>query len=182
MKSLIFILSLLSVSAQALPRFIQHNEIHLFDVSKLVKVCSTNMKDLDTNAPIEQRYEIYSNAEKLTADIWTKRDGIESIYSEPVEFSDHSVRPNLTAQYDENDLNFAEELVVHAMTVTTDPIFEGTFSAGLDLAQIRYAKLFLIGKASNMGSTTLVEAYDIEYKTLGTFLGGFVVLPCKLIG
>jgi hypothetical protein len=47
-----------------------------------------------------------------------------------------------------------------AQQFTEDPIFEGAFSVGLDLKKIRSAKVYTIGKATNMGLTAIVEAKD----------------------
>lgn len=80
---------------------------------------------------------------------------------------------------DKFDLNLAESLVSHAMVLTRDPMFGGIMSVDFDLNLVRSAKVYMIGKPTNMGAAAVVEAKDASGKVLGSYLGGFLVAPCK---
>jgi hypothetical protein len=69
--------------------------------------------------------------------------------------------------------------VAHALSLTTDPTFEGKFSAGLDLTQVRRAQVYAIGEESMFGTAAIVEAYDAANRPLGSFFGGFLVGACR---
>ena len=79
---------------------------------------------------------------------------------------------------DSDDLNLGETLIQHAMTITAIP--EMNQKAGLDLSQVRSVKVFqIVDEEVNIGMTAIVEAKDAQGKTLGSFLGGFLVSPCR---
>jgi hypothetical protein len=65
------------------------------------------------------------------------------------------------------------------MTLENDLDFEGQFTTGINLKKVDSAWVFTIGEVTNMGGTSIVEARDAKGKTLGSFLGGFLVSPCK---
>jgi hypothetical protein len=65
------------------------------------------------------------------------------------------------------------------MALERDSVYEGKISSGVDLKKVQVVKIYTIGKVTGMGSATVVEALDKDKKFLGSFLGGFLVSPCK---
>ncbi|MCB9072517.1 MAG: hypothetical protein H6623_02760 [Bdellovibrionaceae bacterium] len=139
----------------------------------VVKSCSAQLKQGPESVDI--LIEIISQDGKLNAKITQNSQS----YNQTVEVGDLSVRENLTTQTENDDLNLAEQLIVHAMLLSSEPTFQGQFTTGIDLSQVRSAKVYTIGPPTNMGTTALIEAKDASGKTLGTFLGGFLISPCK---
>lgn len=115
----------------------------------------------------------------LRAEITNTVDGKSTVSTEEVVVSEAPIRAGLTKNIDgyNNDLTDAELIIVHAMTVTTEPILK--WSAGIDLSKVRSVKLFTLGETTRFGSATIVEAKDEKGEVLGSFLGGFVVSACK---
>ncbi len=70
-------------------------------------------------------------------------------------------------------------MIVHPIKLTEDPDFQGAYSTGIDLYKVRSAKMFTIGDRTNMGSSTIIEAKDANGQVIGSFLGGFLISPCK---
>jgi hypothetical protein len=85
----------------------------------------------------------------------------------------------------EDRMNDAEKLISHAMSLTSNLTFGKHFNVGFDLKQVRFAKVYVVGEpaqtgpSSIMGSTAIVEAEDESGKTLGSFVGGYLVSRCK---
>ena len=63
--------------------------------------------------------------------------------------------------------------------LSEDPEFKGVYKTGIDLKKVRSAKVYTIGDADEMVSTAIVETKDANGKLLGSFVGGFLVFPCK---
>lgn len=145
----------------------------------VVKQCSVTMKQLESNKTIDMTMKVISNGNVLSAVITQTANGLTGSYDDVVEVQEEKVRANLTVQSNPDDLNQAEGLVVHAMTLSEDPVFQGVYSAGIDLKKVRSAKMYIMGKKTNIGSSTIVEARDENNQLLGSFLGGFLVSPCK---
>ena len=59
------------------------------------------------------------------------------------------------------------------------PELASFMNSGIELEKVRSARTFTFGDSTNMGSTTVVEALDQDGQLLGSFLGGFLVAPCK---
>jgi len=144
-------------------------------VDKVIKTCETDIK-LDSDS-VNTKIVITSVDGKLEAKVTQNGNS----YIDSVVVEEGTVNSELSADVDayDNDLNKLELLVVHAMALTEDPIFEGTMSAGMDLKNIKSAKLYIVGKETKFGSSTIVEAKDANGKDLGSFLGGFLVGACK---
>ena len=169
--SLLTVLSLLATTA--------HATAMAADAS-LVKSCSTVLSSPDSAKSVPTIVDVFADGGVFTAKITQTPDGQTGSYSDTAEVSLNKVRAGLNADsINGGDLNIAERLIAHAMSLTDDPIFKGAFSAGLDLSAVRAAKVYLIGKPSNMGATAIVEAQDELGKDLGSFLGGFLVSACK---
>lgn len=145
----------------------------------VVKECSVTMKQLESNKTVDMTMKVIAKGSSHSAVITQTSEGITGSYNDVAEIQEQSVRANLTTQSNPDDLNQAESLIVHAMTLQEDPVFQGAYSAGIDLKQVRSAKMYTLGKKTNMGSSTIVEARDANNQVLGSFLGGFLVSPCR---
>ena len=88
-----------------------------------------------------------------------------------MEYSEHSVRPGLTPEHGRSRLNLAEAVIVDSMKLTSPEQY-----AGLDLTQIRSAKVYLIGDHSQIA---IVEASDEKGNLLGSFVTGPFIQPCQ---
>lgn len=146
----------------------------------IVKECLVTRKQQYTDKTVDVKMQVIANGNVLRTVITQTIDGMMTgSYYDEAEVQEEKVRANLTAQSNPDDLNQAEGLVVHAMAILEDPVFQGADSAGIDLKKVRSAKMYTVGKKTNMGSTTIIEARDENNQLLGSFLGGFFVSPCR---
>lgn len=146
---------------------------------KLIKSCSTTLIDPDEGRTSKNEISIFKAGEKLSAKIKQTTDQGTSTFSEVADVVELDVRAGLTLEDDVDKLNLAEKLVVHALNITEDPIFNGIYTAGLDLRKIRSAKVYKVGKETGMGMVAIVEAKDKAGNNLGSFFGGLLVGACK---
>lgn len=151
----------------------------VFAKEVIVKRCDVSMKQLESDKMVDMTMKVIAKGDDLSAVITQTTDGITGTYEDVVAVKEDAVRANLTAQSNPDDLNQAERLIVHAMVLSEDPVFQGAYSAGIDLKKVRSAKTFSIGEKTNMGSSAIVEARDEDNQVLGSFLGGFLVSPCE---
>lgn len=145
----------------------------------LIKQCVTDLKNLDNGSVVTSDLQIVDKDGVISSIVKQTQQGYTSSYEDIAIISSDVVREGLTTESDPDTLNPAERLIVHAMTLTEDPVFGGEYSSGIDLTQVRSATLFQVGQSGNMGSSTIVEAKDKNGAILGSFLGGFLVAPCK---
>ncbi len=147
-------------------------------ISAPIKTCNTNLS-MPGEADVQTKMEILDVGGKLVARVTQKVGGQTSSYEDTASLADYSVREGLSETTELEGLNPAETLVVHAMTLENDPDFEGMIKSGVALKKVRAAKIYTVGEVTNMGGTAIVEARDAKNKPLGSFLGGFLVSPCK---
>ncbi len=147
-------------------------------VSAPVKTCNTTLS-MPGETPVPTKMEIFDVGGTLKATVTQTVDGQTNSYDDKATIGDYPVREGLTEETDVEDLNPAESLVVHAMTLENDPVFEGKIRSGVALKKVRAAKVYTVGETTNMGGTAIVEARDSRGKALGSYLGGFLVSPCK---
>ncbi|MGE3610924.1 MAG: hypothetical protein AB7I27_15140 [Bacteriovoracaceae bacterium] len=145
----------------------------------LIKSCKTTTT-MPEGPTVETQIDILSKNGKIYATV--NQNG--SAYTEKiVNISEYSIRDGLAPEMIESEemgkLNLGESLIVHAMTLESDPILEGQMSSGIDLNKVKSVKVYVVGKTSNMGLTAIVEAKDASQKLLGSFFGGFLLSPCK---
>lgn len=146
---------------------------------QLVKRCKVRLQNPDDAKLVDMEIEIKSTEPgSLEALISQTVDGVNSSSSETVNVVTEIIRSGLTPEIDYTDLNQVESLILHAIALQ-DPIFEGKYSAGLDLSKVRLAKAYILDEQTEMGFTAIVEAMDINGHLLGNFLGGFIVSPCQ---
>jgi hypothetical protein len=153
----------------------------LLAVETTIKTCNTSVPSVDVpNTVVEMSIVITANdLGELKAEITkTTPDKVENV-TQQVVLSEGAVRADLTMESDATNLNAAEQMVSHAMMLTEDPSFMGIYSTGFDLHQVRSAKVYLLGAAAKFGRPALVEARDANNNLLGTYLGGFLISPCK---
>lgn len=150
---------------------------------KIVKTCSTRIPALEKNEkPMDMKVEIIDTGGKLSSKV-TQAGMTKDDNAKKGEFPVRELL-NKDADPDRLRLNEGESLIVHAMTMTNSPEMKGLMSVGkFKLKDVRSVTTYQFGideKAMNpIGSTTLVEAKDAKGKVLGTFLGGFMISPCK---
>jgi hypothetical protein len=137
--------------------------------------CNTVLSFPDSE-PVPSKFELMADN---VARVTQKVDGHTSSYEDTYTASVYVVRKGLTENTDVEGLNPAEALIVHAMILENDPDLEGQFTTGINLKKVDSAWVFTIGEVTNMGGTSIVEARDAKGKKLGSFLGGFLVSPCK---
>lgn len=138
-----------------------------------IKTCDTVLKTDDSE--VAMKIEIFKRENKLSADI-TQEGGT---LTETVDMLENTVRAGISVDSELEKLNPVERIIAHAMILTEDPILAGSQSAGLDLKLVRSAKVYMIGATDGMGVFAIVEARNKAGKALGSFVGGFLVSPCK---
>lgn len=141
--------------------------------ANLVKSCDTVLVTDDSE--VAMKIEIFKLQNKLSANI-TQEGGT---LTETVDLIENTVRAGITINSELEKLNPVERVIAHAMILTEDPILAGTQNAGLDLKLIRSAKVYTIGATDGMGVFAVVEAKNKAGKMMGSFVGGFLVSPCK---
>lgn len=149
---------------------------------ELIKTCSTILSQPEETVTVDTQIKIFKEGNLLSATIAQKSsEGQESSFSDEAQITELTVQSDLIADIEQDleKLNLAERLIVHALTLTEDPVFKNAFNAGLDLRKVRSAKVYTIGKPTHMGLTAIVEAKDESGKDLGSFFGGFLVSACK---
>lgn len=144
-----------------------------------VKTCSTEIPSLDNDTVIKTVFEVLKTNGKFTGKVTQTIEGRTFSISEVVRVEEHKVMAGLDAGSDYPNINTAEKLIVHAMTLEDDPDLDGKFQSGINLKKVRSAKVYIFGKETNMGISAIVEARDANGKLLGSYVGGFVVSPCK---
>lgn len=144
----------------------------------VIKTCKTTLSMPDSD-PVPSVMEIFEADGGYKARVTQKVEGQTSSYEDSASVSEHPVREGLTESTEVEGLNPAEALIVHAMTLENDPVFEGKLRSGVALKKVRSAKIYAIGEVTNMGGTAIVEARDSKNKALGSYLGGFLISPCK---
>ena len=141
----------------------------------LAKTCVTGIADMNSGALILTTIEIFEDSKTFTAKITRGNARQASTFEDAVEvFDQQFVRASLTKASDADDFNLAERSIVHAMGLTESLAFEHRFSVGLDLHAIRLARVYQVGRPTDMESLTIIEAQG-----LGSFVDGMVVSPCK---
>lgn len=144
-----------------------------------IKTCSTTIVSPDGDKSIPTVFEIIEADGVLRSKYTQTIDGQSVSREDVAEISELTIRAGLSVETNPDGLNLAESLIVHAMTLSAVPEMKGTQTAGIDLESARSAKVYVIGKPTHMGLGAIVEAKDQDGKTLGSFLGGFLVSPCK---
>ncbi len=149
----------------------------------VVKECSVSLH-LGNEGPMELKMEVIDVDGALHSRVTQTVGGNTVIRDDIAEMHAWSVREGLASRSIENDkdladLNEGEGLILHAMTFDRDPELRGAYSSGIDLTKVRSVTAYTIGQRARFGSTTVLEARDADGKTLGSFLGGFLVSACK---
>lgn len=143
-----------------------------------LKTCKTTLSMPDSPS-VASVFEIFEISGGVKAKVTQTVDGQKTSYEDSASIAGYPVRSGLNASVGPEGLNPAELLVVHAMMLESDPELGGKISSGVRLSKVRAATVYTIGEATNMGSTAIVEARDATGKALGSYLGGFLVSPCK---
>jgi hypothetical protein len=154
-----------------------------FANAESIKVCNASMKSFeDPTKTVLIKIDFVKTGDTLEGQINTSMGGHWTQTTQPAKVIKNTVRGGLSAKtnLDDSSLNTAEKMVILAMMATTDPVTRKIFSAGLDLTKVRSAKLYVVEqKAETLGMTVVVESQDQAGADLGSFLSGFLVLPCR---
>lgn len=159
-----------------------------FAADKLVKRCQTTLSTLDEESiPVEMDFKIVKRDGKLLTIFTQTMSGFVTTQELTAETSSYKIREGLLNNMEDlNDeqleqLNPGELLILHAMAFDGDPEMNKSFNSGIkDLSKVRKVNTFLMaGDPNDLGSTTIIEAFDAKGKIMGSFLGGFLVSACK---
>jgi hypothetical protein len=144
-----------------------------------IKICSTTVTSLKDASLVPMKITIQNQMDgRIKGTILQSVDGAESKYEEEVSILDNPVRGDLNADSNVAELNKSEIYILHAMRLSA-PEFGGIYTSGVELEKVRHAKVYLLGKSTKMGAIAVVETQDELGRDLGSFLGGFLVSPCK---
>jgi hypothetical protein len=154
--------------------------------AETVKTCRTTIADPASGRPVNILLEILRVDGALVGQITEKG---EDALSEAVSLQDYTVRAGLRPQSRDDietppsDYNMGEQLIVHAMRVEQEPLFEGAYRSGINLALVRSVRVYGIGESEDgqpqMGQPAIIEAKDARGRVLGSFVGGFLVGTCQ---
>lgn len=155
---------------------------------QLIRVCDTVITMPGNNDDLREiptTVEFYKNGNKYSSKTIQTMDGMSIPQEDAAEvIKGLVVRPNLSVDDMERDLddlnmNIGEQMILHAKALTEDPVFRGAFSTGMNLNNVRNVDVYIVGEQTNMGSVAVIEARDDRGLSMGSFLGGFLVSPCK---
>lgn len=159
----------------------------------IVKSCTFKFDDEVTGFSTNT-FEVRKIGSKFSGKMVTEVAGQRSTVDSDVTVKDFKIRANLKPEMIEDEeigmtLNHGEGLIVHAMALTDIDSWDteedensgpNPFSSGLDLSKVRSVKVYeSVGEEGDIGSAAIVEARDAAGRDLGSFIGGFLVLPCK---
>ncbi len=160
-----------------------------FAAEKIVKTCEAELRTPDSRSNVSlsiqfviENGKLYSRSMELINGFSRRRD----MLSEPAEMSEYEVREGLSSRSMESPefqgMNEGEKIMAHAFYVSAHPNTRDFSNAGLDLAAVRFVRVYGMGfqsEQNNMGRSAVVEAKDARGNDLGSFLGGFFLAPCK---
>jgi hypothetical protein len=159
----------------------------------LIKSCQFEFDDDETGFS-SNVFEVRKKGNKFQGKMITSVAGQSMSDEFDVTVRDYKIRAGLSAaMIEDEDLgkkyNHGEALIIHAMALTDTESWDeeqdensgpNPFSAGLDLIKVRSVKVYeAVGGDEDIGSAAIIEAKDAKGKDLGSFIGGFLVLPCK---
>jgi hypothetical protein len=149
-----------------------------FASDQVIKNCNTSLRSLDhEDIVVNYQFKIIKRNNKLLARI--SQEGSQDL-EQNASIIEEKVRKGLTGDLDDVDsLNTAEKLITHAMSLEEVDPEKKYFDTGLDLRAVRSAKVYDFSVTGDMGMMAIVEAKDETGKVLGSYLGGFMVSPCK---
>lgn len=152
-----------------------------FGASEVIKTCQAELKSLETAEVVSfLNIKILKRGNSYIAKVSESNEGRTQENEHKAEISENSVRAGLTGDLDDVDnLNTSEKLITHALSLSEIDPDKRIFDSGIDLKAVRSAKVYSFGDEGDIGMTSIVEAKDEKGKVLGSFLGGFVVTPCK---
>lgn len=140
-----------------------------------VKSCRALLQVPGQPTKIATEIEVQEEEGRFSATVTHEADGNKLSTTETVEIAEYHVQENVGAA-DVDTLNRGETLVAHALAFTKE---FSEINVKVDLSDIRRVKVYQVGRATELGSASLVENYDGKGKLLGTFLGGFLVAACE---
>lgn len=143
----------------------------------VVKTCKTVMELVDDKIPTE--IIISKNGDALKSLMKQTVDGRVSELEDTVNVGEYVIE-KVISDLDSDDidsLNKGEKYISHALSVVGD--IPGQ-NAGLPLKEVKFVKVYeLNGEAGDMFRLAIIEAYSKSRKNIGSFVGGFLVSPCK---
>lgn len=152
---------------------------------EIVKSCLTSVKAFEGEDKVDFDFKVFKKGSQLAATTTQTVQGHVTQSEDKVILGVYSVKEgikpiDLESDEEISNENFGEQLVSHAMSLQDGPDFEGVYTTGISsLKDIRKVKTYTIGDISEMGSITIVEAYNENSKVMGSFLGGFLIGACK---
>lgn len=156
----------------------------------VLKECHTSIDFEGQSLVLEMSVQSIEN--KITGKLKSFGAGSPMVEQEvPAVIEDFDVRENLPAlvllpelgfgeEVDKDSLNSAETLIAHAIAMSDIDDENTNLSTGVALEKIRSARVYqFIEKDVNIGSTAIIEAFDKNQKSLGSFYGGFLIGACR---
>jgi hypothetical protein len=163
--------------------------------AQVVKTCNTRLASMDSAETVEMRFEIIRRGSEHVARMTQPQ--LRESYEEAARIIDFPVRAGLVAvdmddllgevfnedEDNSSDYNFGEGLIIHAMTLEADEDFGSVSQSGINLANVRSVRVYLIGAQEEVqapiGVSAIVEAKDARGRVMGSFLGGLAISPCR---
>jgi hypothetical protein len=141
---------------------------------KVIKSCKTELPAMDGRPISHVSMEVCDEDDSFIAKI-TEVVGKEGLtFDLGVKIEEFKIRAGVNDKM--KNLNQAELMVIHAMTLASDPVFRDILSTGMDLSKIRSAKVYSTGE---IGLPAILEAKDSTGFSLGSFMGTNYVAACK---
>ena len=166
------------------------------EVDEVIKVCSAELSMPSEGSDVPQvmptKIEIRKSKDGALSSITTQTIGglatgpipgsVQAYFNQEVR--SHELLPGDLSDLEDDglddlDLNIAEQMISQAMILVYEPVYNGFFSVGFDLKEVRKATVYVVGKMGSMGGTAVIEAMGEDGRVLGSFLGGFLVAPCE---
>lgn len=140
---------------------------------ELFNICDTIVKNSEIS--IEQSMRVFRNADgTFSGKIEVLKDG--SVEFPHIQKEYFLIRPDLMKSIDSEDLNFGELFILHTKKL------EGLgMRSGIDLKRVRQIEIYFFEQTEEitLDSTSFADAKDENGKTLGEFMSGFLLAPCR---
>lgn len=147
----------------------------------VVKSCLIKTSLDKTQPPIALKLTVYSKGSSIGGLVSEWTNGVRKSRLARVEALQFKIRTDLVkvTNLEDKSLNPGELLLLQALYLTADPDLKGKLSTGVDIGKVRMINTYYFDRnPKDMGSAALIEAYDETGSYLGSFVGGFLVLPC----
>ncbi|MES2767577.1 MAG: hypothetical protein V4596_00405 [Bdellovibrionota bacterium] len=154
-------------------------------IETILKTCDTDVRVNDLGT-MNILINIMSNNGVLSVNVKQTIEGHSVSAKANASITEGGVRAGLSddalesVEFDTEDYNSVEKLIIHTMNLAKNPETKAFSSVGLDLERARSAKAYTFGsEEDDDGLKAVIEAKDEKGRDMGSFFSGPMSSPCK---